>query len=913
MSRPHTQGVLQHLRTLTADADAGPSDRELLGRFAGQRDEAAFTLLVRRHGPMVQRLCQRLLHDPQEAEDACQAVFLVLARKADARGWQPSVASWLHRVAYHLALKARAAAARRSLLAGKAAPRTTEDPLEAISGRELQTLLDEELARLPEKLRAPLVLCYLEGATRDEAGRQLGCPLGTLKSRLERGRELLRTRLARRGLALSAVLSTAALVDSRVDAARVVQGALAFTAGNAEPLSLRATDWARATLRALTLGRLKVAALFLLAVMLLGGGGLLAYQALSSQQPPIEKKQEAKSPETGAALDRFGDPLPAGAVARFGELRLRHVEATSVAFAPDGKGLVSVGRNHGVARLWDPASGKGLHRYHEEIGARGRVAFSPDGKTLAGVVVYDREAICLWDVATAREIRTCKVEPRPGTGLCVAYAPDGKTVVTANTDNALCLFDPATGKEVRRLTGPKDIVWAITWSPDGKVLAAGGKDNSVFLWDTSTWKLLHHLTGHEKDVNALAFTADSKILATGSHDLTVRLWDVATGKETRRFAFDEYLGETLGVCFVPGKPQLLAGNRWAVRLWDLTTGQEMQRFPGLLEMSDDPLACSPDGKLLVITGHDGPELYELATGKRLLKAQGHQRPIVALAVAPDGKLLASSSWDGTIRLWDPATSRELRQLPLPPMGGPLVFTPDGTTLLSGGDDDMVRFWDVTTGKETRNFFARADAKAKVAGLCGLRLSPDGKLLATAGRDGSVGLWDVAGGKAVHRLEGHHEAVLGVTFSPDGRFLASVGEDRSVRLWDVAAGREVRQFKGLQQRGTSVAFAPDGKTLAASGFDGRIYLWDVATGREVRRFEGDPGWIEGISFSPDGRLLASAASDGIVHVWEVASGKERQQFRGHQSYVWRVAFLPDGQRLASGGFDAMIYLWDVRGR
>src|SRR6266480_335314 len=156
-------------------------------------------MLVRRHGPMVLRVCQRLLHNWHDAEDVCQATFLVLASKAASGHWQASVAGWLHQVAYHLARKAQAAAVRRGVHERHVVDRPVPDLLETITGRELQAVLDEELARLAEKYRAPLVLCYLEGATRDEAARQLGWALGTLKSRMERGRELLRIRLARRG------------------------------------------------------------------------------------------------------------------------------------------------------------------------------------------------------------------------------------------------------------------------------------------------------------------------------------------------------------------------------------------------------------------------------------------------------------------------------------------------------------------------------------------------------------------------------------------------------------------------------------------------------------------------------------------------------------------------------------------
>src|SRR5262249_12651171 len=162
---------------------------------------------VRRHGPMVLRLCLRVLRCQADAEDAFQATFLALARQAGSLRRPDSVGSWLYGAAHRLALKANTDAARRRLHEGRAPERPAADPLREISAREAQALLDQELARLPDRYRAPLVLCCLEGLARDEAARRLGWPAKTVKSRLEQARELLRTRLVARGLTLSGALA----------------------------------------------------------------------------------------------------------------------------------------------------------------------------------------------------------------------------------------------------------------------------------------------------------------------------------------------------------------------------------------------------------------------------------------------------------------------------------------------------------------------------------------------------------------------------------------------------------------------------------------------------------------------------------------------------------------------------------
>ncbi|MBL8793955.1 MAG: sigma-70 family RNA polymerase sigma factor [Planctomycetia bacterium] len=188
------------------------SDRQLLNRFVRQGEEGAFTELVERHGPSVLGVCRRVLRNEHDAEDVSQGAFLVLARKADRLDWQSSVRNWLCAVAYRLALNARGEPGRP--LVQQPAPDVVTldaDPLAVCERRELCLLLDAELHRLPEKYRAPVVLCYLEGKTNQEAARLLGWPAGSMSRRLARARDLLHQRLSERGLALVLLLGLALL------------------------------------------------------------------------------------------------------------------------------------------------------------------------------------------------------------------------------------------------------------------------------------------------------------------------------------------------------------------------------------------------------------------------------------------------------------------------------------------------------------------------------------------------------------------------------------------------------------------------------------------------------------------------------------------------------------------------------
>jgi RNA polymerase sigma factor (sigma-70 family) len=185
--------LLHHLRRrVGAQPDGDVADSTLLDRFTSARDEPAFALLVARHGPLVLSVCRRVVGHQQDAEDVFQATFLILARRAAALRRGRSLASWLHTVASRLALRARADAARRLTAEPRALDMLPAKPDPAAAWRDLQPILDEELQRLPEKYRAPVILCYLEGHTHAEAAQQLGWPVGTVAGRLARARALWR-------------------------------------------------------------------------------------------------------------------------------------------------------------------------------------------------------------------------------------------------------------------------------------------------------------------------------------------------------------------------------------------------------------------------------------------------------------------------------------------------------------------------------------------------------------------------------------------------------------------------------------------------------------------------------------------------------------------------------------------------
>ena len=296
MAQPTLGTVLSYLRRAAASEAAAASDRQLLQRFRDGHDDSAFTTLVQRHGPLVLGVCRRLLDQPQDVEDAFQAVFLVLVRRAAALSWHDSIAPWLHQVARRVALKARATRARRrteSLTADEAPALEAETAAaHAVEHRELRQVLDEELERLPPRYRAPLVLCYLQGKTHDEAAQELGWKRGSIAYRLGRAQDLLRDRLLGRGVALSAGLAallTAERATAAVAPAGLVQttgqAVSLFAAGAAVGVPENASHLAEGVLQTMHISKFKAACGAALALFLLGGGLHLFWPTSQAADP----------------------------------------------------------------------------------------------------------------------------------------------------------------------------------------------------------------------------------------------------------------------------------------------------------------------------------------------------------------------------------------------------------------------------------------------------------------------------------------------------------------------------------------------------------------------------------------------------------------------------------------------------
>jgi RNA polymerase sigma factor (sigma-70 family) len=941
--------VVRQIRRLATRPEGEPlSDRHLLQRYLTHHEEAAFAALVQRHAPLVLGVGRRVLHDWHAAEDVVQATFLLLARKAASIRKRDALGSWLYGVAYRLAVRARQrrAAHVTEIPREREAPRS--DPPAEAAWRELGAVLDEELARLPETCRAPLLLCLMQGRTQDEAAATLGWSKGTLRRRFARGRELLRLRLAARGVSLGVGLAATVLAQG-TSAAALSPALLRSVLGAARPdsgaVSAGAAALAEEGLRALPATRLPLGVRGALVLLVLAAGaGLLALHWPAAPPTPPAQAKAADAPgaaDAGPPRDLFGDPLPAGALARLGTVRFRQGNLVyGLLLSPDGKAVVSYGGNQ-VITFWDAATGRAVRRLPK--GAR-VAAFTPDGRTLISFGDYQ---LRFWDVATGRVLRD---KGDGGWASCLAVSPDGKYLAACCPSERIMdsarikVWDLATDRLVHSFVRKGHEPSAVAFSPDGKLLAAGYRhDGAIRFWDLARGKEVRVLTGHPLGVRCLAFSPDGSRLASGGalDDGSLFLWDAATGKapalltkvkgrvvttasgpgKDGRLSKPHHrllLGEIRSLAFSPDGTLLVCGGDEgdpAVRVFDVVAGKQIRQL-GDRRNAADGLAFARDGRTVYVGVGGSVRHFEVATGKELGPAGGHGQYISQVRLAPDGRVAATAGGDRTVRLWDVQTGKELKRLEGHEGGVRCVaFAPDGRLLASGGDDRTVRLWEVATGRQVHCL------RGHDGDVYDLAFSPDGRLLASCDYFmGSLLLWEVTTGKLQKRLaEG--VGLMCLAFAPDGRTLAAgeISKQRfrdkqkaRIRFFDVTTGKETRSVDGHDLWVHGLAFSPNGKLLASAGRDQQVRLWEPGTGRLLGQLGGYRWGSNCLTFTPDGRTLAVGAFDHGLDLWELASRQIRHQLIGHEAAVHSLAFTPDGRTLLSVSMDTTGLVWDVTG-
>ncbi len=621
----------------------------------------------------------------------------------------------------------------------------------------------------------------------------------------------------------------------------------------------------------------------------------------------------------GPRLDRNGDPLPDGAVARFGSARLLHGYAYHLEFSPDRKWLASSGEDG--ARVWDARDGREVMFAHLPRTGRALLTFTPDGAHVVG----DERGCRVIDPASGK-VR-CSWRNPGKLPRAVAFAPDGKSAFTAWEAGGVTTHDLAA--EGKRPTRPlsDDDASLLRLSGDGRLLAyAAGK--TVLLWDARQRELLHtyQLAEGAPPPSGLALSRDGRRLAFTVNEF-VTLWDTATHEKVKEFApprvFVSFLqfsadgAELVGMLHASGR---------MVR-WSAATGKELGSV-------------------------DAPPDTRAMYGSRYYRA----------VLSADGRL-GAAELDGALRLWDTATGKDLCPVERWPEWRAVTFlTPKVVATWTRGRKagEVIAFWDVTDGKLLHSH----KIAVPESGWWRRELSPDGKLFAAENEKTGILIYSVESGKEVLRLnpDRRNDEQAKFAFRPDGKAIIT-SADKGLQVWDVATGKPLAELEGVGDG--SMAYSPDGRAVA-SAFVGKLLLTEVASGKV--RYQGelpklpDNGQgddvVERIQFARDGRSLVALAPY-VITVFATDSGKrvlslsepelrrssgeagalspegrwlahrgrggdfairdlhsryaavEFQTLSGHAAQVGGLAFSPDGKYLVSCSEDGTALVWDAK--
>ena len=929
-------GIISRVRHSLADRRFA-DDAALLMRFAESRDPEAFEILVGRHAPLVWGVCRRNLANRADREDVFQATFLALVRQIRRLDASRPLAPWLHTVAMRAARKAIRRAARR---------RTHPLPEDAVGpsndtpgGRELFRAIDEEIDRLPRPLREAVVACCIGGESRGDAAGALGCTEAALKSRLERARGRLRIALAKRGVELPAALAVLFLGSERASAELLARTA-ALSAG-AVPHGvavLAHSGWPLASFGSLA------ASLGLLCVAATVAATVRPQQAIQAREPVVNVKP-AETP--AALLDSFGDPLPAGAVRRFGTIRLRQPHAHFLQFAPDGKTFVA-GSSHEPLGVFDAATGRKLRDIGEHaINNTYEFRLTPDGKRVL-CLGYN---VTLWDVATGELVQRYKI------GRCssLAIAPDGKRfAVLLENEPKIQFADINDGTIIAEKKLAVDMTHEsrLEFDDSGTIVAMQIqatkkiKDGQyrlerqpVQLWNPTDDTIVNGPIPNNETPNDFVGIPGTKSLAYSLGKGPILIRDTETDKEIRSIAPTEKGAAVTKLVVAQDGQRIAARTKSAVEVFEIASGKS------LFKIDIDPnrsafvvVNLSPDGKRLACANRleSTVRVWNVDTGKELLADSGHtSRPEIELA--PDGATLTSKVVGLEAFVWDLKTGKGVRKSEpkAATRAAPFSYTAEG------------KLWDFSIDTNTQRLIV-ADKAGKEIATCnvpdqnsrGMVISEDGKHLAASFQDrkSTVLIWTPGERKEPFVIAGHRDACQHLKFSNDGKtLLAGAGTHNNynvdvLHLYDVATGQLIRTLKSNGSPGHSL-FTADDRTLVTGGLwnDATCRVWNTATGVQIATLidptlrlttESDTpkalAKIEGVQFSPDERLLAvlSGIDDqSSIAVWEVGTWKLVRSFapfRPRGGYA-SLLFSRDGRSLYVANADTTILQWDLTGR
>lgn len=848
-----------------ASSPPGDGDASLLARFVSERDEEAFAALVRRHSALVYGTCHRILGNPSDSDDAFQAVFFVLARRAISLKLDRGIGPWLHGVAVRVALKLRGQIVRRRLREMSAAK---SDRVESTpSGDDFWAVIDEELARMSPSHREVAILCDLGGQSHAQAAATLGVAKGTVSKRLTRARAELARRLQRRGIVLS-VAAISTLIESRAVGSvaapllsETVKRAVAFSVGPVGG-SITAPSLAEAVMRSMQLGVLRSwLGIGLLVAMIASGGLMLA----GGPDSPDDKKPTPPKPSEKSAVVEGTMWKESYAVDYTGSLPV------SVAYSADGRTLLTGDTNGEAMALIFPGD-SAQYRWKTNVG---------------------------------------------GTHAAVAYSADHKHVYVT-TENGVRVLSEPLGKEEARIEVPGAHPNAIGVFPN-KAITAEVVQTQIVIGDASGYFVKSWMNGKFEtigtiqtqtvpkgkkpvDATAVPLAVDPKgssAIMTGPIDATGEAGGVKGKNILWAYVCGDYSKGSPGNRVMAGHAATVVSAAWArngatavtgdadgqVIVWDARTMKELRRVElGGRVMA---LAITEDGSRTAayVRGKQGAEVHVWETAKPLTGSKPiHSQPadfgfepFASLSFTPDGRRLAGCALD---KKW-------LQTIPKAQLTG------------------QVHVWELIAEPKNQHPPRLAYTKSLGKGSSvNMVMVNNESLITPADRPGAIDYRRVADGEIQFRLGLGDFVIGGMKLSTDRKWLAIEQHTpvdprttgKPTTTFDVGVFEVLKLQKATISSCSQLLDIVSGGKVVAVVRENKIVLWDVAANKELKSASFKHTRIDAARFSPDGKRLAISDRNELV-LWQWEEDKHVRIDLGR--CVGSLAFTPDGKFLAEG--------------
>ncbi len=940
-------------------------------------DDDAFSVLVRKYQKQVHALAWRKIGDFHIAEEITQDTFLQAYKRLATLKEPQRFIGWLYVIASNLC----SSWLRKKRLQTQSLEQTDTEQLEEeaysefvveenerISGEAQRDVVKKLLAKLEESERTVMTLHYFGEMSCTEIGAFLGVSANTVKSRLRRAQQRLKSeetmiREALDHFKISPNLTETIMQEiSRTKPAApssgkpVVPWAAASTLavvllmlgfGNSEYLARFQQPYSLDATAEMTVDIIDAPI-----VANLESKPDLRSQVRSVKAQNKNNNAEQKLNEAPAVVaeeqteetmkDYTQWELPKAAKTRLGKGRVNDIK-----FTPDGTRF-AVGTSIGVW-LYDAKTSKEISLFP---GRCESLAISPDGRFLAngggdsnsrvGGTRYET-GLQLWEMSTGQKARLH--DPLPAASV-FWFSKDSKTLVTLNkSGDTICWIDTETGKsDVKKIENRPDLdsryreVYALTHD----TVAIAENNGILELWNSKTGKKASTLIGpamkvrmpnlisEDNRVISLAFSPDGTRLASGRLDNTIRVWDTTNNNE--HIIFQKQQSDSPKVLvFSPDGKMFASGDDNKVRLWDAATGESLATFIGHISKVYN-LAFSPNGSTLTSASRDGTVLYWNTKTRDQLPQNitEHTADVRAMSFMNGGSTLASVGFSGILTLWNLDTGQttthmtrtafeDTMDLAISPTLG---FSLDGSILFSHGYQKnptapagrtfFIRLTDVSTGRElTTLMYSKEMLSHK------LTLSPDGKTAAYgvhSNEYGKIRLWNIETDKIRDiQFADRPEWIRALAFSPDGDKLVTGTNEGKVQLWDAETGTELTTFFEKQPRELQsimdLTFSSSGSLIAVVNMRRIRLLGSPKQPHFKEVFPDSEVFWHGAVFSPDNTVLITSLLGGGVQLLDVITGEVLTTLDGHTASPYVLSFSPDGKTLVSAGGDGTILVWD----